>query len=99
MSHNILLEKTMKPLTVKSASTQKKIETVFSCYLYLTQYVHLIHHIFPFSYFSQNFSLQGLLDRSSLSHRLEFPLSKPENWEYLPVVKCIFLQCAMMWLI
>ena len=32
-------------------------------------------------------------------HNLEFSHSKKKNWKHLSVVKCIFLQCAMMWLI
>ena len=70
-----------------------------SCYLYRTQYFHLIQ-IFPvILFFSKFFFCRGLLDRSSLIHNLEFPLSKPIYWEHLILVKCILLQCEMLWLI
>ena len=55
VSHNILLE--------------KKNKTAFSCYLCLTQYVHLIHHIFSiFIFFSHLFTCRGLLDLFSDSY-------------------------------
>ena len=56
-------------------------------------------YLFHFHIFLKAFTLQGpLLDRSSLIHNLEFPLSKPKSWEHLTVIKCILLQCAAMWL-
>ena len=36
----------------------RDLKTIFSCYLYLTQYVHLTH-IFPIFIVSQHFSLHG----------------------------------------
>ena len=83
VSHNILFEKTMKPLTVRFVGTWiSNFEIEFSCYLYLTQYVHLIHHIFPvFIFFSQNLSLRGLGGRSTLIHNIDLPLSEPKKLE------------------
>ena len=53
-----LLEKTMNPLTVWKFVGTEISKAIFSCYLYLTQYVHLTH-IFPIFILSQHFSLHG----------------------------------------
>ena len=51
--------------------------TAFSCYLYLTQSVHLTH-IFPiFMFFSKLFPSRGMLKRTSMIQNLECPLLKP----------------------
>ena len=73
---------------------ESNLKTVFSCYLYLALNVHSI-------IFSISISFSKLLhcrDLSSLIHNSEFPLSTPQNWEHLTVIKCILLQCAAMWL-
>ena len=99
VSHKILLQKVLNPLTVKFIGTGiSDSKTVFSCYL--TWYVLLLHLIFPTVICSSKFfPAGGLLDRSSLIHNFGFSFQNQKNWKNLTVVKCIFLQCAMMWFI
>ena len=88
MSRNILLEKTMKPLTVwKFVGTEISKPyfpatcTWHSMFTWLTSFL--------FSYFLNIFPCMGLQNRSSLIQNLEFPLSKLWVW----------FQWTMMWLI
>ena len=80
VSRNTLLEKSMKPLAVKSVGTGiSNFRTVISCYRYLTQFVHWTHIFCIFIFFSKVFPCSRLLDCSCLIHNLEFSLSKPKN--------------------
>ena len=76
---NILLQKHYETIDSKFVGTEiSNFKTVFYCYLYLTQYVHLIH-IFPiFLFVSKIFPCRVLLDRSSPVHNLEFSHPKKE---------------------
>ena len=71
-SRIILLERFMKPLTVKFVSTENfKPFFPATCPLAVCS-LYSPHHIFL-----KVFSCRGLLDRYSVIHNLEFPLSKP----------------------
>ena len=57
LSRKILLEKTMEPLAAKFVGTGvSNFKTVFSSYMFLTQYVHLVQKNFPILHiFLKNF--------------------------------------------
>ena len=62
-------------LLAHGCQISENIKAVLSCYLHLTQYVHLIH-IFPsFIFYSKYFPCRELLDHSSPIHNLESLLS------------------------
>ena len=90
----ILSEKTLKSLTVKFVGTGiSSFKTVFSCYLYLIQYVLLIHlHLSHFHIFPLQEAVLLLLPDSW------FRTSALKTEKKLTALKCIFIQCAMMWL-
>ena len=75
----------MRPVTVIS-----NFKTLFSCYLYLTQYVYLIHIFSIPIFFAQFFLCGALFNRSSLILNLEFPFAIPKKLVTLACGKVCF---------
>ena len=79
-------------LLAHGCQISENIKAVLSCYLHLTQYVHLIH-IFPsFVFYSKYFCCRGLLDQFSPIHNLKSLLSTLKNCEHhiIVIIEVIF---------